>query len=113
MSVDRKDYIVYGWKLDSIKDSDGEEIDCYDEKYEQYSCGVEGEEFTLVEDGMSGEYIVFGKLISSKNEDSCGWEFVELKFDNLDAEKVKDKFKELFGNLPSQEPRLFIFSHFH
>lgn len=112
MSVDRQDYIVYGWKFDSIKDSTGEEIDVWDDKYEQYFHGVEGEEFTLVNDPMLDRFMVFGLLISNKNDDSNGWEYVRLEFKNLDSDKVKNKFKELFGYIPEQEPELFIFSHF-
>ena len=112
MSVNRQDYIVYGWKFDSIKDSNNKDIDIWDDKYLPFREGWEGEEFTLVASQMTSDYMVFGLLISNKNEDSCGWEFVELKFDNLNAEKVKNKFKELFGHIPFKEPSLFIFSDF-
>ena len=112
MSVDRKDYIVYGWRFDSIKDSTGKKIDVWDDKYKPYIEGWENEEFTLIYDGMCGQYTVFGLLILDKNDDSCGWEFVKLEFNNLDSDKVKNKFKELFGYTPEQEPELFIFSHF-
>lgn len=112
MSVNRYDYIVYGWKLESIKDSKGEEIDRWDEKLLPMIEGHEGEEFTLIFDQMSNEYVVFGLLVSNENDDSCGWEFVDLKIEQFNPLEIKGKFQELFGYIPEQEPKLFIFSHF-
>ena len=61
----------------------------------------------------SGQYIVFGLRIERGN---CGgWNFVHLDFKNLDAEKVKSKYREVFDlkeDEPVAEPYLFIFSHF-
>lgn len=117
MSVDRSDYIIYGWKLPfNMTSSNNEKIDFWDDKFLPYIEGHQGIEYSLIRDGMSGEYMVFGQRLSSGGDDYEGWDFVNLDFKNLDAEKVKTKYRKLF-NIESQEhlaePYLFIFSHFH
>lgn len=115
MSVDRTDYIVYGWKLPyQIKNKNGV-IDLWDDKYLPMMKGHKGEEYTIISDGMSGGYTVFGKLIISGGDKYEGWEFNDLSIDKLDANSVKAKYLELFelddiGGIG--EPTLFIFSHF-
>lgn len=119
MGVERTDYIVYGYKLPyEIRNSNGDEIDFYEDyenekenKFLPLIEGHEGEEFTIVSDGMSAEYNVFGLLI--KQSDYDGWGFIELNFGNFDSEKVKSKYKELFECEIKEEPKLIIFSHFH
>jgi len=114
MGVDRTDYIVYGYKLPyKLKNKNGI-IDIWDNKFLPMIEGHKGEEFIIVSDGMSGEYNVFGLKISSCDE-YTGWDFVELDIENLNAEKVKSKYREIFE--PSDEdvipePNLLIFSHF-
>ena len=113
MGVDRSDYIVYGWKLPyEILDTEGNEIDVYDEKFESMMCGFEGEDYTLICDGMCGNYNVFGLNVQSCDGEYEGWDFVNLDIASCDAEKVKSKYVELFGIYPTTEPTLFIFSHF-
>ena len=110
MSVSRTDAIVYGWKLPyGIR----ENFD--DEKFLPLIEGHKGEDFTLVIDGMCGGYIVFGLRLASGGDTYEGWDFINLDFKDLDAEKVKAKYRELFGLSPDAlcaEPYLFIFSHF-
>lgn len=107
MSVDRADYIVFGWKMPY-----NNEIDMWDEKFESMMCGFPGEEYTLITDGMCGDYTVFGlRILHLDNDD--GWDFVNLDVLLLmDNEKVKSKYTEVFGIEPTTEPTLFIFSHF-
>lgn len=113
MGIDRSDYIVYGWKLPyEILDNEGNKIDLYDEKFESIMCGFEGEDFTLITDGMCGKYNVFGLSVQHCNDEYEGWDFVNLDIASCDAEKVKSKYVELFGIYPTTEPTLFIFSHF-
>ena len=113
MGVYRSDYIVYGWKLPyEILDNEGNKIDLYDEKFESTMCGFEGEDFTLITDGMCGRYNVFGLNVQHCNDEYEGWDFVNLDIASCDAEKVKSKYVELFGIYPTTEPTLFIFSHF-
>lgn len=115
MSVDRIDYIVYGYKLPYKLESKTGEIDIYDDKFLPMVEGHKGEEFTLISDGMYGDYNVFGLLISDDQANEWeGWNFTQLDFKNLDPEKVKQKYRELFDPIDEiiPEPTLFIFSHF-
>lgn len=114
MGVDRADYIVYGWKMPyELLDKDGNEIDLWDPKFESSKCGFPGEEFTLVSDGMCGEYNVFGLRLLHLDDEGEGWDFVNLDvLQSLDSEKVKSRYTELFGIEPTSEPTLFIFSHY-
>lgn len=115
MVVDRTDYIVYGYKLPYELKNENGKIDLLDDKFLPMIEGHQGEEFTLVSDGMSGQYIVFGMRIKSCGDKYEGWDFVHLDFKNLDAEKVKSKYREVFElkeDHPIADPYLFIFSHF-
>lgn len=70
---------------------------------------------TLIQDGMGGDYTVFGLNLNHGGDKYEGWDFVHLDFKNLNAEKVKAKYREVF-DVPLDEiisePYLFIFSHF-
>ena len=115
MGVDRTDYIVYGYKLPYELKNENGKIDLWDDKFLPMIEGHQGEEFTLVSDGMCGQYNVFGIRIESGGDKYEGWDFVHLDFKNLDAEKVKSKYREVFElkeDEPIAEPYLFIFSHF-
>ena len=115
MGVDRADYIVYGWKLSfELKDKDGNKIDFYNERYLPYVEGHKGIDFTLVFDGMCGEYCVFGKLIQRASEYE-GWQFVNLNLNNLDPDEVKKEYRKVFDIQENEliaDPYLFIFSHY-
>lgn len=91
MGVDRTDYIVYGYKLPYELKNENGKIDLWDDKFLPMIEGHQGEEFTLISDGMSGQYNVFGLRIESGGDKYEGWDFVNLDFKNLDAEKVKSK----------------------
>lgn len=113
MGVDRSDYIVYGWKLPyEILDTEGNEIDVYDEKFESMMCGFEGEDYTLICDGMCGNYNVFGLNVQSCDGEYEGWDFADIDIKKFDDDKIIAKFIEVFGFEPQTEPKLFIFSHF-
>lgn len=75
--------------------------------------GHEGVEYALIRDGMNAEYNVFGKVISTCNDEYSGWGFVNLDFKELNSEEVKNKYKEVFEVEGAvAEPYLFIFSNF-
>lgn len=115
MGVDRTDYIVYGYKLPYRIENKNEEIDLWDEKFLPMIEGHQGEEFTIVRDVVLEKYVVFGKLIERCEGGYVGWDFVHLDIDQLDAEKVKSKYREVFELEEDEsiaEPHLFIFSHF-
>lgn len=113
MGVDRTDYIVYGWKLPyEVKNNEGE-IDFWDDKFLPYIEGHKGEIFSIIKDGMCGEYTVFGVRLARSKDDGGGWGFMYLEPPDFDPEKVKVKYLEVLGIEPTEEPRMFIFSHFN
>jgi hypothetical protein len=107
MSLDRTDYIVYGWKLPkSMRDKDGNDIDFWDDRFLPYIEGHSGEEYTLVRDD---DFMAFGKLIGSNYD---GWKVTHLDVRNIDIEAIRNKYCEVFDAAGSiAEPYLFIFSH--
>lgn len=115
MSVDRTDYIVYGWKLPyDLKDSKGNEIDFWDDKFLPMIEGHKNEKFSIVIDGMCNDYVVFGITVATAGE--VGWDFFKLKILNVlrYLDELKDKYREIFdveGEVA--DPYLFIFTHFH
>lgn len=113
MGVDRTDYIVYGYKLPPDLKNEKGKIDFWDDKFLPMIEGHPGEEFIIVNDGMMGEYTIFGIKIKSADEDT-GWDFVTLDLKTLDPEKVKKRYREVFelNDEPGAEPYLFIFSHY-
>ena len=106
MGVDRTDYIIYGWKFPYM---DSEEAEDVHEKLK------EGEAF--IDDGMCGEYSVFGLQLAEGGHDWEGWNFKELDFKDHKAEDLKKRYYEIFDWIiegePLEEPKLFIFSHFY
>jgi len=119
MGVDRTDYIVYGFKFkpNDLKQSG---IDIWADKYLPYVEGHKGVTDIIVYDGMSGEYVVFGKLIN-KAEEHQGTGFTTISyrdfFDDDERERVTAKFRELFGDaiyddLEEDEPQMLVFSHY-
>lgn len=114
MGVSREDYIVYGWKLPyDFKDSEGNKIDFLDDKYLPYIEWHEGVEYTIISDGMCGDYNVFGLLVKNCTDNGDGWDFEELNIEDFDSNKVISKYKELLNNDPEEYPKLFIFSHYY
>ena len=104
----RRDYIVYGYKFPY--DSG---IDWYSDEFSPMVEGSVGEEFSLIVDFMSGGYVVFGLVLLSGGDSYDGWDFVDLNFGSLDSEKVKSRYKQLFGlGVDVDDPSLFIFSNF-
>lgn len=116
MGVNRKDYIIYGWKLPyNMKDKDGNKIDPYDGEFVKYNDNENEGEITLIEDGMCGEYMVFGYLVKAYGSDTDwyeGWGFAELDTDAIDKAYLETLFDKLFGHKDDMKPKLFIFSHY-
>lgn len=119
MGIDRIDYIIYGFKM-KPNDLKSKGINIHDDKFLPYIEGHPGVKEVIVYDYMSGEYVVFGKLVC-KSDESSGFEFINISyrdfFDTEEATRVIDKFYELFGCFPSElnadeDPSMFVFSHF-
>ena len=112
MSVDRRDYIIYGWKLPyNMKNRNNEKLNLWDDKFLPLVEGHKNEEFRIIQDQMCGKYTVFGYKVMSNDD---GWEFKDIVFnDSFNYLKLKNRYVELFDNeIPETEPTLFIFSHF-
>jgi len=116
MSIDRTDYIIYGWKLPhDMKDSNGKNFDYWDDKYLSMIDGHEGEEFIIVRCDGGDVDVAFGKLLAVGGDEELGWGFTPLNFEGLDEEKVKNKYRKLFfleANEEIADPYVFIFSRF-
>lgn len=114
MGVDRTDYIVYGWKL-PFKYFDEKGIDIWeDKKFLPYIEGWKDEKYCIIQDGMSGKYTVFGKLITSA-ADYEGFNFFEISEDTLQISKTEiiNKFQEVFGLSDETigNPKPLVFNH--
>ncbi len=115
MGVDRRDYIIFGWKLPfDIENDKGEKIDLWDDKFLPMIEGHKGEEFIIIRDGMCGEYTVFGYEIANDGGNEEGWGFLNLSMLNTNSmtDDLLKKYKEIFEHNPKTTPKLFIFSHF-
>jgi hypothetical protein len=120
MGVDRTDYIIVGYKMnpEELKEKG---INTWDDKYLPFIEGHPGVPYALINDGMSGEYAVFGKVIQ-RAEEWEGFKFQEITaadfatVSSFEAVALADKVVELFGavythdNIP--KPSMFVFSHF-
>jgi len=111
MSVNRTDYIVYGWKFPNpMLNNMGQEVDLWDDKYLPYIEGHQGIDYIIV---RNDNYVVFGFCIASGGDKYNGWEFEQLVKTAPPADVVKAKYGELFGNGQDiSNPTLFIFSNF-
>ena len=109
MSVDRTDYVIYGWKLPyKLVDDDGNNVDINSDKIEPY-INVQSDGYILIQDWMGSSYTVFGKLILQS--DSYGFEFKDLNSESNDIHEAQDKLKEILNITSERYPSLFIFTH--
>jgi hypothetical protein len=112
MGVDKFEYVIYGWKLPyKMNDQEGNAIDFWDDKFLPYIEGHQGVDHTLISDGMSGKYRAFGLLLADGDEHE-GMDFIEIDFEELNADDVKAVFRDVFGFDPPSEPKVLAFSHF-
>ena len=107
MSVYKKDYIFWGWKLELSKWSSAlPTLDNWEELNPSSECEV------LI-DRIASRYIIFGQVLErTENEYDPIWEYTPLYLSYLISEsQLKDEFKFAFGCNPTTEPKLFIFTH--
>ncbi len=110
MSVDRIDYIIYGWILEPTA------FKIEEDDYEKYEKHIEGSPeakgFIIIEDGMSGEYTVVGEIVNVSGDRYIGWEFEEIIKSSKSEEHLIKQYKDILEMEPKEKPKLFIFSHF-
>lgn len=114
MGVYRTDRVMVGWKLKlSILEHENFNIHEFYEK-----CPNQ-----FIYDGMCRKYIAFGKLVLYAGEEDVGFDFTELKSEDLilsgeETEKLEDLFNEctdglnLYDWIETEEPKAFIISNF-
>lgn len=119
MSVDRTDYVIYGYKIDP-KQLRRMGVNIHDDKHERMLCGHKEEKYRIVDDQMSGEYVVFGKLIAN-SDTYTGFKMTQISyqdfFDDDEIEEIKNRFIGTFGFNPEvvdvdDEPQMIIFTHY-
>lgn len=111
MGVDRRDYIIYGWKLPFwyFKERG---IETLENKFLPLTEGYKAGSSILIEDGMNGQYCVFGYLHAESGQN--GFEFFELSPSDLADSHydIHQKFIDWFGFKPDAVPVLMIFAHY-
>lgn len=122
MSVQRNQYLVYGYMLD-FKEARailiatlGEET--YQEVSEQYSDNaftpeiVEVHGCSMIEDGMGGDYTFFGKIYAK----SENYEVLETttfpEVSERDRIITEHEFERLFGKDRGYEPTTYLITHY-
>lgn len=114
MSVDRTDYIFFGYKTLESKVKKHLKLE-EDEYYEDLLDNFEDvSEFSVMYLTNKKEYILFGLKLNEKNGLYSGWN-TNISIPDVDIEKIKQTYKKVF-NIPDKEnidePKLFIFSDF-
>jgi hypothetical protein len=118
MSIDATTYLMFGVKLPY---SIIEEYKVYDndDKYLPYIEGHKDIKYALIIDGMSGEYVVFGKVLNKLDSNVDDFyimneEIVKEKNNDFDFEDYEKIFNILFPNikLPKYKASLLMFNHF-
>lgn len=117
MSVDRTDYIIIGYKMPyDVKFKSGQKLNNLiweDDKYLPLIEGWVSEDFRLISDGMSCNYIAFGLEIASSDK-YLGFEFIEFEINTGDFDHVRSRAIELFSDFDFDfsQPKALIFSHY-
>lgn len=116
MGVDRSDYIIVGYKLPyDLKDKNGQKLSdlVWDDEFTPLTEGWQNEPFRVVVDGMTGNYIAFGKEILNADEPD-GFDFQEISIDDISFTEVSNRANELFVNFDYDfsKPKILIFSHY-
>jgi hypothetical protein len=115
MGVDRTDYLVLGWKLntDLLKHPSFDLDRVYDRAPDEF-----------IYDSMTGEYAVFGRIILEVSDETEGFTFNELEPADLvlsedEISILRELFREMTFGLElndwiegPKEPRALLFSHF-
>ena len=113
MGVDRSDYLMVGWKLDTDKTIDND-------KWDDDLVYLEFENCLIIHN--YGEYAVYGKIIANADDKYEGFLLTEITPESLiltteEIQTYREDFKKLgIGDLldcaEDQTPKAILFSHF-
>lgn len=128
MGTNRVDYVILGYKWDSLKEFDKEvrvvlqlddDIDVYDplskyydNEYRDEICSCDG--MSIILDGMCGDYALAGMILSKGNIDHgrcSGLDLVDCTPNSADVNKVRRWGKEFLGR--TDKPRVYAVTHAH
>lgn len=91
-------------------DSNGEEINVYEDSFLPFVEGHKGVDEAIVYDQMCGEYTVFGKRLAYMDSDVN--EFQTIDVSGLDENLLRVKFKSVFGiDAPVEPAAILLFNH--
>jgi hypothetical protein len=114
MGINTHYYTVYGVKIDEFSDEFSE---AWDEVYDDVK---DNKDMALVLDGMSGSYMIFGKILFDSGDLRWGdYEDVHSDIDLNKLSEYKDKCVEQFmnyfpsfGSYMDHEWKLMTFVHY-
>lgn len=118
MGVDRTAYVIAGYKMPGKMhhQTTGEKLEVYEDKFMRYVEGRKDEKFSIIHDGMCGNYTAFGVVLVSLGDHDGDTEFEEIDLDSIFFEEIKAKYIELFGDyLPPDAqlyPKILAFNHY-
>ena len=123
MSVNSNTYVVFGIKLDydelydKIENSNKEDL--WEElldKYRESAFGPAKEDFSIIPDGMDGEYVVIGKVLDKTEVYESFPGFANLTISDAEKIEVMSKIMNLMEELEvvilHDFPKLLVFTHY-
>lgn len=112
MGVDVQAFVIVGVKLPGDVMTD----DAYDRLEPYLSGSPEANGIQIVYDGMSGKYVIVGKLIAVSDQTDGHFEepiSVKREIAPEEGAQVEAKIKELFPDQPYQPLSVIVVSHYH
>lgn len=117
MGVSQTNYVFFGLMLDEDELSDIYERDEFffeNPILEEYEDGFQG--LTLVVDGMSGEYLVFGYMLECGDEidiTSFSIRKIQELINDAKDDGLVDTFNRLFNTIKIEaDLKLIVFTHY-
>jgi hypothetical protein len=107
MGTQRTDYLVWGVQLD--------QSNFVYEDFENEIDGSPDAEFDMIYDGMSGQYLIAGKILAA-SEPYEGLEFYDVDdaLLNLDKDVISSKvMSKVHSGMIKSDFKTFLFTHWH
>jgi hypothetical protein len=114
MGVDVQAFVIVGVRLpgDAMPDDD----DARDRLLPYMEGAPEANGFQIVYDGMSGSYVIAGKLIAASDQQDGHFEnpvVVKGEISPAECIAIEAKIRELFPDQPWQPLSAIVVSHYH